>query len=104
MGGGVSLCPNTTADRITAPTLQHYSTQNPLANFKQEADDVLQRKQVLAVLFDTPEAFDTLCKQSKLRSVSYRNGIANEEVKTRIGNAIRPDEDLLTSVKRRKLK
>ena len=30
--------------------------------------------------------------------------ITNEEVKARIGNAIGPYEDLLTSVKRRKLK
>ena len=34
----------------------------------------------------------------------YRDHITNEEVKARIGNAIGPFEDLLTSVKRRKLK
>ena len=32
------------------------------------------------------------------------NNLTNEEVKARIGNAIGPYEDLLTSVKRRKLK
>ena len=35
---------------------------------------------------------------------SHRNHITNEEVKARIGKAIGPYEDLLTSVKRRKLK
>ena len=34
----------------------------------------------------------------------HRDHITNEEVKTRFGNAIRPYEDLLASVKRRKLK
>ena len=33
-----------------------------------------------------------------------QNHITNEEVKTRIGDAIGPHEDLLTSVKRHKLK
>ena len=36
--------------------------------------------------------------------ISYRGHITNEEMKARIGNAIRPYEDLLSSVKRRKLK
>ena len=36
--------------------------------------------------------------------LSYKDHITNEEVKARIGNAIRPYEDLLTSVKRHKLK
>ena len=40
----------------------------------------------------------------KLLGISYRDHITNEEVKTRIGNAIGPYEDLRTSVKRRKLK
>ena len=40
----------------------------------------------------------------KLFGISYRVHITNEEVKARIGNAIGPYEDLLTSVKRRKLK
>ena len=40
----------------------------------------------------------------KLLGISYRDHITNEEVKARIGNSIRPYEDLLTSVKRRKLK
>ena len=39
-----------------------------------------------------------------LLGISYRNHITNEEVKARIGNAIGPYEDLLTTVKRRKLK
>ena len=40
----------------------------------------------------------------KLHGISYRDHITNEEVRTIIGNAIWPYEDLLTSVKRRKLK
>ena len=40
----------------------------------------------------------------KLLGISYRDHITNEEVKARIGNAIGPYEDLLASVKRRKLK
>ena len=40
----------------------------------------------------------------KLLGVSYRDNITNKEVKARIGNAIGPYEDLLTSVKRCKLK
>ena len=35
----------------------------------------------------------------KLLSISYRDHITNEEVKVRIGNAIGPYEDLLTTVK-----
>ena len=40
----------------------------------------------------------------KLLCVSYRDHITNAEVKARIGNSIGPYEDLLTSVKRCKLK
>ena len=40
----------------------------------------------------------------KLLGISYRDHIAYEEVKARIGNAIGAYEDLLTSVKRHKLK
>ena len=40
----------------------------------------------------------------KLLGISYRDHMTNEEVKARIGNAIGPYEDLLTTVKRRKLK
>ena len=40
----------------------------------------------------------------KLLGISYTDHITNEEVKVRIGNAIGPYEDLLTSAKRRKLK
>ena len=40
----------------------------------------------------------------KLLGVSYRDHITNEEVKARIGITIGPYEDLLTSVKKRKLK
>ena len=41
---------------------------------------------------------------SKLLGISYRDHITNVEVKARIGNAIGPYKDLLTSVKRSKLK
>ena len=40
----------------------------------------------------------------RLLSISYRDHINDEELKTRIGNAIGPYEGLLTSMKRRKLK
>ena len=40
----------------------------------------------------------------KLLGISYRDHITNEEVKARIGNTIGPYEDLLSTVKRRKLK
>ena len=40
----------------------------------------------------------------KLLDISYRHQITNEEVKAGIGNAIGPYEDLLTPVKRHKLK
>ena len=40
----------------------------------------------------------------KLLGVSFRDHITNEEVKARIENAMGPYEDLMTSVKRRKLK
>ena len=40
----------------------------------------------------------------RLLSISYRNNITNKEVKARIVNAIGSHEDLLTSVKRRKLR
>ena len=40
----------------------------------------------------------------KLLCISYRDHITNEEVKARTENAIRAYEDLLTSMKRRKLK
>ena len=40
----------------------------------------------------------------KLLGISHRDHITNEEVTTRIGNAIGSYEDLLTSMKRRKLK
>ena len=40
----------------------------------------------------------------RLLGISYRDHITNEEVKARIENAIEPYEDLLTSVKRRRLK
>ena len=36
----------------------------------------------------------------KLLGISYRDHITNEEVKARIGNAIGPNEDLLTAVKK----
>ena len=40
----------------------------------------------------------------KLLGISYRYHITNEEVKARFGNALGPFDDLLTSVKRHKLK
>ena len=40
----------------------------------------------------------------KLLGISYRDHTTNDEQRARIGNAIGPHEDLLTSVKRRKLK
>ena len=40
----------------------------------------------------------------KLLGISYRDHMTNKEVKARTGNAIGPYEDLLTSVKRFKLK
>ena len=40
----------------------------------------------------------------KLLGISYRDHTTSEEVKARFGNAIGPNEVLLTSVKRRKLK
>ena len=40
----------------------------------------------------------------KFLGISYRDHITNQEVKARTGNAIGPYEDLLTSVKRHKLK
>ena len=43
-------------------------------------------------------------QQPVLHAIECRDHITNEEVKARIGNAIRRYEDLLTSVKRRKLK
>ena len=39
----------------------------------------------------------------KLLGISQRDHITNEEVKAKIGTAVRPYEDLLTSAKRRKL-
>ena len=40
----------------------------------------------------------------RLLSISYRNHVTNEEVGNRIGQAIGPYEDLLTTVKKRKLR
>ena len=49
------------------------------------------------------QAVEMRCFRKLLR-ISHRDHIANVEVKAGIGNAIGPYEDLLTSVKRRKLK
>ena len=49
----------------------------------------------------------TTCRLRYFRKplgISYRDHITNEEVQARIGKAFGPYEDLLTSVKRRKLK
>ena len=40
----------------------------------------------------------------KLLGITYRDHISNEEVRNRTRHAIGPHEDLLTTVKRRKLK
>ena len=40
----------------------------------------------------------------KLFGISFRDHITGKKVKARMGNTIRPYEDILTSVKRRKLK
>ena len=40
----------------------------------------------------------------KILGISYKDHITNEEVRSRIAGAIGPHEDLLTTVKRRKLK
>ena len=39
----------------------------------------------------------------KIRRISYKDHVTNEEVRAMIQQAIRPQEDLLTIVKRRKL-
>ena len=49
------------------------------------------------------QALEMRCS-CKLLTILYRDHIANEEVKARIGNTIGPYEELLTSVKRCKLK
>ena len=49
------------------------------------------------------QALEMRCFQ-KLLGILYRDHITNEEMKARTGNAIGPYEDLLTSVKRCKLK
>ena len=49
------------------------------------------------------QALEMRCSRKHL-GIWYRDHITNEEVKSRIGNATEPYVDLLTSVKRRKLK
>ena len=39
----------------------------------------------------------------KILCISYKNCVTNEEIRTKIQQAIRPHKDLLTMVKRRKL-
>ena len=39
----------------------------------------------------------------RILGISYKDHITNEEVRTKLQQAIGPDEDLLTIVKRRKL-
>ena len=39
----------------------------------------------------------------KIRHISYKDNVTNEEVRAKIQQAIGPHEDLLTTVKRRKL-
>ena len=59
--------------------------------------------QLLFVGCLTSQALEMRCFR-KLLGIPYRDHITNEEVKARIGNAIGPYEDLLTTAKRRKLK
>ena len=63
----------------------------------------VKRAQLTANIERKIQALEIICFR-KLLGISYRDHITNEEVKARIGNAIGPYEDLLTSVKRRKLK
>ena len=49
------------------------------------------------------QALEMRCFRKHLR-ISYRDHISNEEEKARIGNTIRPYEDLMFSMKRHKLK
>ena len=49
------------------------------------------------------QAMEMRCLR-KLLGITYRDHISNEEVRNRIRHAIGPQEDLLTTVKRRKLK
>ena len=49
------------------------------------------------------QAMEIRCLR-KLLSITYRDHISNEEVPNRTRQAIGPHEDLLTTVKRRKLK
>ena len=49
------------------------------------------------------EATEMRCFR-RLLSISYRDHVTNEEVRNRIGQAIGPCEDLLTTVKKRKLR
>ena len=56
----------------------------------------LMRSLVMSIFF-------TRCLR-KLLGITYKDHISNEEVRNRTRQAIRPHEDLLTTVKRRKLK
>ena len=49
------------------------------------------------------QALETRCFR-RLLGISYRDHVTNEEVKSRIRQASGPYEDLLTTVKKRKLK
>ena len=49
------------------------------------------------------QAMEMRCYR-KVLNISYQDHITNQEVKNRIGKAIGPHEDLLTVVKRRKMK
>ena len=48
------------------------------------------------------QAMEMRCCRKILR-ISYKDNVTNEEVRTKIQQAIGPDEDLMTIVKRRKL-
>ena len=58
---------------------------------------------ITTVIESRIQALEMRCFR-KLLSISIRDHITNEVIKARIGNAIGPYEDLLTSVKRRRLK
>ena len=48
------------------------------------------------------QAMEMRCYRKILR-ISYKNHVTNEEVRAKIQQAIRPHEDILTIIKRRKL-
>ena len=80
------------------PSFNHSSPYFVLSHFTTQ----LSMFHKWPVMF-TLSAYMAVCI-CKILGISYRDHISNKEVKTRIDNAIGPYEDLLTSVKRRKLR